>query len=150
MSEINEAKKAIWNHDPEKDVTVITSGGQVTVIGPQAFLELPTRFADEVLVEAKRSKAPLSVEPVTEVKVGGNKFRKPAPPVNRLLVPVSVLDKVNLQRLDRDVLLRIAACCGAVLEETATKKQAVETILTLIAATAPPAETGENQPAAVK
>lgn len=146
---------AIWNHDRVNDRTVITSGGNVTVIGPGAMQEFEGKLGEEVLTEAKRSGVPFSREPASGVIVGGQVFVKPVaggsplPQESRtLMVPVGIFDRANLMRLDRDLLLRIAACLGAVLEEEATKKACVETILGISgSANVPPTVTGENQPA---
>ena len=40
---------AIWNHDMTSDRTVITSGGNVTVIGPGAMQEFEGKLGEEVL-----------------------------------------------------------------------------------------------------
>jgi hypothetical protein len=160
---------AIWNHDLTSDRTVITSGGNVTVIGPGAMQEFEGKLGEEVLAEAKRSGVPFSTTPADGVVVGGQVFkreegrgkREEAP---KLIVPVGIFDRANLMRLDRDLLLRMAACLGAVLEEEATKKACVEIILQAgdgalsqralptaesISGSAhvPPTVTGENQPA---
>jgi hypothetical protein len=145
---------AIWNHDLTSDRTVITSGGNVTVIGPGAMQEFEGKLGEEVLAEAKRSGVPFSTTPADGVVVGGQVFvkreegrgkREEAP---KLIVPVGIFDRANLMRLDRDLLLRMAACLGAVLEEEATKKACVETILGISgSANVPPTVTGENQPA---
>ena len=146
---------AIWNHDQVNDRTVITSGGNVTVIGPGAMQEFEGKLGEEVLAEAKRSGVPFSREPASGVIVGGQVFVKPERPASHrdaatptLMVPVGIFDRANLLRLDRDLLLRMAACLGAVLEEETTKKACVETILGISgSANVPPTETGENQPA---
>jgi hypothetical protein len=149
---------AIWNHDLTSDRTVITSGGNVTVIGPGAMQEFEGKLGEEVLAEAKRSGVPFSTTPADGVVVGGQVFVKREEIGDRnleigktLMVPVGIFDRANLMRLDRDLLLRMAACLGAVLEEETTKKACVETILGISgSANVPPTVTGENQPATSK
>ena len=144
---------AIWNHDMTSDRTVITSGGNVTVIGPGAMQEFEGKLGEEVLAEAKRSGVPFSTTPAEGVVVGGQVFKREEGRGKReegrtLMVPVGIFDRANLMRLDRDLLLRMAACLGAVLEEEATKKACVEIILGISgSANVPPTVTGENQPA---
>ena len=130
---------AIWNHDLTSDRTVITSGGNVTVIGPGAMQEFEGKLGEEVLAEARRSGVPFSTEAAQAVVVGSVVFEKRKDSFGNirhcvvnsptLMVPVGIFDKANLMRLDRDLLLRMAACLGAVLEEEATKKACVEIIL---------------------
>lgn len=146
---------AIWNHDQTSDRTVITSGGNVTVIGPGAMQEFEGKLGEEILAEAKRSGVPFSTESVAAIVVGrvvfGRRDDKATLNVSSkplLMVPVGIFDQANLMRMDRDLLLRMAACLGAVLEEETTKKACVETILSISgSANVPPTETGENQPA---
>jgi len=162
---------AIWNHDLTSDRTVITSGGNVTVIGPGAMQEFEGKLGEEVLAEAKRSGVPFSTEAAQAVVVGKVVFEKRERPASHrdaatptLMVPVGIFDRANLMRLDRDLLLRMAACLGAVLEEETTKKACVEIILDRQgvavenrshkagddisgSANVPPTVTGENQPA---
>jgi hypothetical protein len=181
---------AIWNHDMTSDRTVITSGGNVTVIGPGAMQEFEGKLGEEVLAEAKRSGVPFSTTPADGVVVGGQIFvmkrdvgdsafakASARQTLAGLMVPVGIFDRANLMRLDRDLLLRMAACLGAVLEEEATKKACVEIILAAGvqrpvaggsplpqegtftgtdgqtisgSANVPPTVTGENQPATSK
>ena len=166
---------AIWNHDLTSDRTVITSGGNVTVIGPGAMQEFEGKLGEEVLAEAKRSGVPFSTTPADGVVVGGQVFVKKeignrkleigkAEIGKTLMVPVGIFDRANLMRLDRDLLHRLAQCVGSVLDAEATKKAYVETILQAGdgalsqralptaesisgSANVPPTVTGENQPA---
>lgn len=147
---------AIWNHDRVNDRTVITSGGNVTVIGPGAMQEFEGKLGEEILAEAKRSGVPFSTEPASGVIVGGQVFVKspesrvqsPESSGRTLMVPIGIFDRANLLRLDRDLLVQIAACLGSVLGADSTKKALVETILRFSgSANVPPTVTGENQPA---
>ena len=162
---------AIWNHDMTSDRTVITSGGNVTVIGPGAMQEFEGKLGEEVLAEAKRSGVPFSTTPADGVVVGGQVFVKAERPASHrdaatptFVVPVGIFDRANLMRLDRDLLHRLAQCVGSVLDAEATKKAYVETILQAGdgalsqralptaesisgSANVPPTVTGENQPA---
>jgi len=98
---------AIWNHDRQHDRHIITSGGNVTVIGPGAMIEVEGSLAKEILDEAKRTGIPFSTEPSGGVVVGGQVFVKARPMGNTaLMIPASIFDSKNLSKLDRPTLMR--------------------------------------------
>ena len=148
---------AIWNHDMTSDRTVITSGGNVTVIGPGAMQEFEGKLGEEVLAEAKRSGVPFSTTPANGVVVGGQVFVKRTEIGDRkleigeapkLMVPVGIFDKANLMRLDRMMIVTMADCLGLPTSVDSTKGELVNKILDISgSAHVPPTETGENQPA---
>ena len=132
---------AIWNHDRQHDRHIITSGGNVTVIGPGAMIEVEGNLAKEILDEAKRTGIPFSTEPSGGVVVGGQVFTKPT---NTLMVPARIFDEKNLTKLDLFTLSQFAESIGASAGGEFSRAELVSRILELTKPTVPPTATGET------
>lgn len=157
----------IWNHDLKADRCVFTGDTQRT-IGAGSFKEYSDELAKEILAESKRMKVPFSTELPSRINIAGTS----AVPAQHVaastsylgtVIPIEIFNKDNLLRLDRDVLLKIAECIGAVplLDENTSKKVIVAEIEETLGRTeskketqkiselpkpsVPPTETGDKQ-----
>jgi len=130
-------KIAIWNHDLVNDRTVMTAD-TARCIGAGSFHEYEEPLATEILTEAKRTRVPFSTELPARINVAGTSA---VPAVHHaqsvasmaaatsllgVVIPMEIFDRENLIRLDKDILLKIAECVGAIpLLSDATPKRVI-------------------------